>query len=208
MKKLCISIGPEWPLAQAELNRVGFDVEKFTAICEDNRVLSFNKSVYECMRLSEGGPSLLFEDDVMFDPGFSSADLGSVIVGYLPSDFMTLHLGCNILGFDNTQWKMPEYFNPKIAKLHNCYQSHATLYSGECVKYILDNFKFITDEYKTEGCEIFDDWLRRNVLNQARSYVLKTMVAYQRPRKSEIWGVESDYTYCHIHGNKWLKNNL
>jgi hypothetical protein len=207
MKSLCITMGPDWSLAEAEFKRVGIAVERFDAIVQDNRVLAFNKSVYACMKLAEGDDLMLFEDDVVFDEGFDWLKVGFA-QKQLPKDFMTLHLGCNFLGFDNTVWQMPEYFSPHLAKLHNCYMSHATLYSAECVKYIIENFKFVTDEYATEGCEIFDDWLRRHVLPMGRSYVMSPMVAYQRPRKSEIWNVQADYTYCHIYGNKWLKENL
>lgn len=224
MKSLCISIGPEWPLAEAEFKRVGLNVERFDAIVEDNRVLAFNKSVMACMKKaitirSEGNLEdtlsgkdnyketrivddlLLFEDDVVFD-------VNNLPVLATPNGFMTLHLGCNILGMDITKWQMPTAHSQHLAKLHNCFQSHATLYSAECVKFIIDNFPFVTDQYKTEGCLIFDEWLRLNVLNQGRSYVMKPMIAYQRPRHSEIWNRFGDYTYCHIEGNKWLKRNL
>jgi hypothetical protein len=223
MKSLCITMGPDWHLAEAEFKRVGLTVERFDAIVQDNRVLAFNKSVYACMKkahlIENGYPItgsghkelfddlLLFEDDVVFDDGFDWLKVGFA-QKQLPKDFTTLHLGCNFLGFDNTVWQMPEYFSPHLAKLHNCYMSHATLYSAECVKYIIENFKFVTDEYATAGCEIFDDWLRRHVLPMGRSYLMNPMIAYQRPRKSEIWNVQADYTYCHIYGNKWLKENL
>jgi hypothetical protein len=201
MKALCITMGTDWEQAEAEFKRVGLNVERFDAIVEDNRVLAFNKSVYECMKLAEGDDLMLFEDDVCFDtyplPFFD-----------YPEYFMTIHLGGNILGFDTTVWQMPTFYSKNLAKLHNCFQSHATLYSAECVQFILENFKFVTDEYKTEGCMVFDDWLRHNILNQGRSYVLNPMIAYQRPRKSEIWNTWADYTYCHKEGNRWLKQNL
>jgi hypothetical protein len=202
MKALCITMGPDWPVAKAEFERVGLKVEPLQAIVEDNRVLSFNKSVYECMKLAEGDDLLLFEDDVMFD-------LGNVNDYAFPDDALTVHLGCNLIGSDIITWQMPTNGTPAgLARLHNCWQSHATFYSAECVKFILDNFKFVTDEYKTEGCQIFDEWLRVNVLPLGRSYVLNPMIAYQRPRWSEIWNRESDYTGCHKQGNEWLKNNL
>jgi hypothetical protein len=170
------------------------------AIVEDNRVLAFNKSVYKAMQLAEGEDLLLFEDDVTFD--VDKIEIPPV------TDFMTIHLGCNIIGMDSTRWQMPTYFNYYIAKLHNCWQSHATLYSKECVRYILDNFKYVTDEYKTEGCQIFDEWLRVNVLPMGRSYVLKPMIAYQRPRHSELWNKEADYTSVHTRGNHYLMNEI
>ncbi len=200
MKILCINIDSDtesWRLSQEEFNRVGLQVERVSAIVEDNRALAFNKSVYKAMKMAGDNEEslLLFEDDVVFDGRLN----------YLPpSGYMTLHLGCNIIGVDTTVWQMPTPFCGELAKLHNCWQSHATLYSAECVKYIIENFKYVTDEYKVEGCQIFDEWLRVNVLNQGRSYVMKPMIAYQRPRKSEIWNVHADYTGCHLQGNLYL----
>lgn len=195
-------MGPEWSLAEAEFKRVGLQVEPFQAIVEDNRVLAFNKSVYECMKLAEGDDLLLLEDDCVFDC--------DSIPNLFPNEgWMTIHLGCNIIGSDIMRWQMPTNGTPKgFARLHNCWQTHANIYSAECVKYIIDNFKFVTDEYKTEGCQIFDEWLRTNVLSQGRSYVLNPMIAYQRPRFSEIWNREADYTGAHKQGNNWLRENL
>ena len=226
MKSLCINIDSDtesWELSQKEFDRVGLTVERFSATVEDNRVLAFNKSVYRAMEYSvTAGPLqdhigigafkfrgvkrehlLLFEDDVVFD-----TDRFPLNIEKMPPGWMTLHFGCNIIGVTGTEWQMPTHFSPGLAKLHNCWQSHATLYSAECVKFILENFKFVTDEYKTEGCQIFDEWLRVNVLPLGNSYLMKPMIAYQRPRHSAIWNVETDYVGAHKQGNEWLKKNL
>lgn len=209
MTTLCINIdnGPEWAMAKAEFDRVGLQVERFQAIVEDNRVLSFNKSVYECMKLAEGGDLLLFEDDCVFD-----LPATQLLLPMRPPDALTIHLGGNIIGSDNHDLKAihgrPQRYNDYLVKVFAAWQTHAVLYSAECVKYIIDHFKFITDEYKTAGVEIFDDWLTRNVMSQGRSYMLNPMIAYQRPRKSEIWGVQVDNTGTHKQGNLWLKENI
>lgn len=208
MKILCINIDSDtesWALSQAEFDRVGLSVERLSAVVEDNRVLAFNKSVYKAMQAAEGDDLLLFEDDVVFDiHEFMSRTCIEFLISGRPNDFMTLHLGANLIGTNSTVWQMPTSHSKYLAKLHNCWQSHATLYSAECVKFILENFKYVTDEYKTEGCMIFDEWLRTNVLPLGRSYVLKPMIAYQRPRKSEIWDCMTDYTGCHKQGNEYL----
>lgn len=201
MKNLCINIDSDtesWALAQKEFDRVGLTVERVSAIVEDNRPLAFNKSVYKCMQMARGDSLLLFEDDVVF----SCNELPRYQV---PIGFLTLHLGCNIIGTDTMQWQMPTAFTPFLAKLHNCWQSHATLYSAECVQFILDNLR--TDVLDGNNM-IFDEWLRQNVLPMGRSYILNPMIAYQRPRKSEIWNCHADYTGAHSQGNEWLKRNL
>lgn len=211
MKSLCITIGPDWPLAAAEFDRVGLKVDRFDAIVEDNRPLAFNKSVYACMKLAEGDELLLTEDDCMFDSQVNDLDKWiPIICGILPHSALSLHFGGNIFGTDATRWQMPARYNDCLspfAKLYNAWQSHCTYYSPECVQYILNNFDATIMD---ADHMIFDEWLRTHVLNQGRSYLLNPMIAYQRPRVSAIWGGDKicDYTGAHIHGNKWLKQNL
>lgn len=204
MTALCISIGPDWPLAKAEFDRIGIEVDKFQAIVEDNRVLAFNKSVHAALLLMpEGG--WLFEDDVSFT---DTLDPVKAAISKLPSDFNSLSLGSNIIGVTGMVWQMPEYYTEGVAKVWNQWMTHANYYSKQTVEFILSNFPFVTDEYKTEGCMIFDEWFRLNVLTQGKSFLLNPMIAYQRPRHSEIWNVASDYTGAHTQGNEWLKQNL
>lgn len=210
MLAVCINLDSRpdrWASVSNEFLRINLSVERFPAITGDNRCLAFNKSVYECMKLARIETKenslyhnlLLLEDDVVFD--------APIPVILPPENFMTVHLGCNIIGTDTMVWQMPTAYSRTLAKLHNCWQSHCTLYSAECVKYIIENFKYVTDEYEKEGLIIFDEWLRTNVLPMGRSYVLKPMIAYQRPDKSDIWGSDQDYTSCHKRGNDWLKMN-
>jgi hypothetical protein len=200
MTILCINLDSRpdrWAQASEEFKRVGLTVERFPAITGDNRPLAFNQSVYACMKIAKerGGDLLLLEDDVVFD-GMRHIDLRE-----LPEGFMTVHLGANIIGSDTTAWQMPTYYSVRFAKLHNCYQSHATIYSKECVDFILDNMR---TDIMDEDNNIFDDWLRRKVLCQGRSYVMRPMVAYQRPSQSDIWSMWADYTGCHKQGNEYL----
>lgn len=192
-------------LTEAELTRVGIKAERVPAITGDNRPLAFNKSVYKAMKMAEGQQLLLMEDDVMFtvDTFNELAEGDCFLWPPLPSDYMTLHLGANIIGTDQTVWQMPTKANHiDIARLWNCWQSHATLYSAECVKFILDN---MNPNVINEDQHIFDDWLRTTVLPMGRSYVMKPMIAYQRPRFSAIWQRDSDYTGCFKQGNEYLK---
>lgn len=185
--------------AEAEFQRVGLTVERVAAIGGENPMLAFNQSVYKAMELARGEDLLLFEDDVVFDGNFYNnlEGFGTALLE-LPENAMTMHLGCNFMG----SWEMPKHYNWRLAILPNCFQSHATYYSTECVQFILDNMR---TDIMDEDNNIFDDWLRRKVLNQGRSYVMKPMVAYQRPSITNIWGgIWSDYTSCHRDGNKYL----
>lgn len=183
--------------AEAEFKRIGLHVERVEAISGDNPALAFNQSVLKAMEIAKGEDLLLFEDDVLFDD--------SVMIYMPPDGWLTVHLGCNIFGADTTVWKMPTPCNDHFANLHNAWQSHATLYSAECVEFILNNFD--SNRLDADNC-IFDEWLRKNVLPIGRSYVMKPMIAYQRPGISDIWGgQQTDYTGAHTRGNEWLKLN-
>lgn len=228
MKILCINLDSRpdrWELAQQEFDRAGLQVERFPGVVNDNPVLGFNKAVYGAMEQAikmvhpfqdknqKLVPSyedlLLFEDDVILTDRLPTL-FGNHVWMYhyldLPGDYLTLHLGANLIGTDSMEWQMPTKHSDRIAKIHNAWQSHATLYSAECVKYIIENFPYWKDEYQKEGCQIFDEWLRLNVLPMGRSYVLKPMIAYQRPDFSNIWNSAQDYTSCHTRGNQYLNS--
>lgn len=199
MKALCINIDERtdrWEQASHEFTRWGLNVQRVSAIVGDNRPLAFNQSVYKCMNMAKGDDLLLFEDDVVIE--------APIKINW-PGDYLTIHLGANIIGMDTTDWQMPTYHCPSMAKLYNCWQSHATIYSKEAVDFILKN---LDPTVLDEDNNIFDDWLRRKVLHQGRSYVLRPMIAYQRPSRSDIWNCESDYTGCHKQGNEYLLNKL
>jgi hypothetical protein len=196
MKVLCINLPSRFDRrlqAEDEFKRVGLSVEFIDAISGENRPMAFNQSVIKAMKMADGQDLLLFEDDVVFDKP----------IPYLapPENYMTLHLGANIVGTDIKNWVMPTYYSPFLAKLHNCWQSHATLYSAECVAYILSNFR---DDILTAENPIFDEWVRMNILPLGRSYVMKPMIAYQRDSFSDIWQHQAQYKHYHIEGNKYL----
>lgn len=203
MKAYCINIdnAAEWQLAKEQFDLIGIEVERFPAIVEDNRVLAFNKSVRAALELMPDG-GWLFEDDVVFDGSLN--DVRSAIAK-LPTGFNTFHLGLNIIGTDTMEWKMPDFYSQGVVKVFNGWQTHANYYSKEVVEYILNHFPFYTDDYKTEGCEIFDDWLRRHVLSDGNSYLINPMIAWQRPRHSDIWNRHADYSGAHLQGNEYLK---
>lgn len=200
MIKLCLNLyerPDRWAQAQAEFKRVGLTgVERLLGISGPNGPLAFNQSVYKCMVYAQetapGENLLLFEDDVVFETW------GGVFE--MPENFMTVQLGCNIIGPGD--WQMPTPYSQTLAVVHNSWQSHATIYSPECIDYIIARLRI--DSIR-EGQLIFDDWMRTTILPMGRSYVCKPMIAYQRPNYSNIWHREADYTGVHIEGNKYLK---
>jgi GR25 family glycosyltransferase involved in LPS biosynthesis len=199
-------------LAQAteELSRVGIEFERFEAFTPDqaggNRPLAFNKSQYYCIKkaVEEGHERFaVFEDDVAFTD--MTGGIITDAINQIPEDFDLAHLGCNIIGMSTTEWTMPQKISERIALLHNCWQTHAIIWSKQGAESFLDLFPFYKDEYAVEGLMIFDEWLRQNVYPLEKSFVMRPMVAYQRPDFSDLNQAQSDYTSCFELGNKYLR---
>lgn len=192
--------------ATKELAKVGIEAERFEAYTGDNRCLAFNKSQYYCIKkaVEEGHERFaIFEDDVAFVDG--AKEMIHRVLTQLNPDFCLLHLGCNIIGMSTTVWKMPNWHTDRLAVLYNCWQTHAIIWNIDGARKFLKEFKYYTDEYEKEGLVIFDEWLRVNMYPTEPSFVMRPMVAYQRPDTSDIWGGQhSDYTSCFHEGNKYL----
>lgn len=188
-----------------ELHKAGIEFERFEAISGDNKPLAFNKSQYFCIKKAvEAGHErfAIFEDDVAFTDKWHL--IGSAI-NELPENWGLLHLGCNLIGMDTTVWQMPTKYSEHLAILHNAWQTQAIVWNAKMASHVLKSFPYWTDEYEKEGLTILDEWLRTNIYQMNNSYVMRPMVAYQRPDTSDIWGgVHTDYTSCFERGNKYL----
>lgn len=188
--------------ATQEFARIGCPAEFITGSTSDNPILGFNKTYRRAFEIG-GNPLVIFEDDVVFD--IDNWQYIAQRIAAMPEGWMTLHLGCNIIGVDTTAWQMPTHYAPGLARLHNAWQTHANVYSKACVEFVLREFPYWEDKYLAEGCYAFDEWLRTTVMPLGHSYVLNPMIAYQRPSHSDVWNVQADYTGCHKQGNEYLR---
>lgn len=172
-------------------------VERIDCIPHENKFLSFNHSNYNTIKkgYETGEPFCIFESDVVFDERYKHIEEA---FKQLPEDWDILYLGCNFIGSDLTTWRMPERYSAHLHRLYNAWQSHAIVYSNKGAKFVLDNFK--PDEFP-----VLDEWIRVNMMQDKQVFVLNPMSVYQRPNFSGLWGLDVDYTYCHFHGNKLLK---
>ena len=185
-----------WNDSLIQFAKVGLEVERFECIPHENRFLSFNHTMIALVKkgYETGQPFGIFEDDVALD------DLKRTEEGFseLPEDWDLWYWGANIFGVDTTVWQMPDRVTKYLHRLHNAWQSHAIIYSNKAAKWIIENFD-------PETFPVYDEWLRINVMSKGNVYLQTPMVAYQRPVWSDLWEVNADYTYCHLHGNKILK---
>lgn len=197
--------------ATQELAEIGIEPERFEAYTADqaggNRPLAFNKSQYYCIKKAvDAGHErfAVFEDDVAFIEG--AHEHFEMALQELPDCFGLMHMGCNIIGMSTTEWQMPEKIEAFdfIAELHNCWQTHAIVWNKWFAEAFLKMFPYHSDDYAKEGLMIFDEFLRQKMYSITDCYVMKPMIAYQRPDFSDLNQANSDYTSCFELGNKYL----
>lgn len=173
-KIFCINLDARedrWQECLVEFDKVGMKVERFSALP------SINQSMYACLiKCLKYPSSLILEDDVTFK---NKGHLEYAFRG-LPKDWDLVSLGSTLISPHNKK------VNKHLYVYENGWATHAVGYSRKMVQWVLDN-------YDTSG-EIYDEWLRKNVLPQFKCYIVKPMVAYQRPSFSDIRNRFADYT--------------
>lgn len=179
-RRVCLTLGPDWPLACEEFERVGLDhVWRFDALPDIGPHQSFNRSTRRILSdfAMSGSDTLLFlEDDVVF------RDLGHLesALSELPADWDIVYLGANLL---NGQ---PERYSEHLFRVKSAWTTHAIGYNKKVIPFLLDN-------QPDANAEMFDNALSR-WLPDLQAFVVAPMVAYQRFHKSTIWQTTEDYT--------------
>lgn len=180
-----------WQKCLVEFSRIELEVERFSAFSGESPHLAFNKSQHTVLKKmvdEKAERMLILEDDVMFK------GLGHLTDAFneLPEDWDVLYLGANVNG------TLLERHSDHLYKIKNSFTTHAVGYSFKMAKWIVENFN--PDQFP-----IYDEWLRVNVQEQFKCFLVSPMVAWQRPDHSDIWGHHADYTRCFIEGDKLLK---
>lgn len=175
----CLTMGgTEQVAAQQEFSRVGLYVEWFKAIPSIGPHQSFNISTKAILQkfYDSGAHSLLFLED---DCAFKNLETLWPALQEVPADWDILYMGCNI------QSDAVRITN-RIYKITAAWTTHCIAYTRPVVRFILEN-------QPGESEQMYDNWLS-SVLPQFNAYVVKPMVAIQRPRYSKIWNKHVDYT--------------
>lgn len=199
-KTYCINIDERTDRWFGTLRRCGlegFVPERYDAVIEDNRVLAFNKSQLEVIRLAYfqcKGNVLILEDDCVFK---NTMHL-HYAMNELPEDWEILFLGANIIGSDTLPFTQPVRHSSHLFLLTDCWQTHAVAYSQRGLSHIVNSFK-------PDNGYIYDEWLRQYVLPRGKSFIIAPQIAYQEAGHSDIWNVHADYTSLFERGNKLLK---
>lgn len=175
-KIYCINLDARtdrWEECEAEFNRIGWSVDRFPGSEK-----SFNHAQFECLKAClEYESSLILEDDCEFK---EMAHLPNALSA-LPSDWDIVFLGATLLS------EHDEKLNPNLYRYKNGWATQAVGYSQKMVQWLVKNFDPMNGT-------IYDEWLRVNVLNQFKCYIVYPMVVYQRPSFSDIRKLFVDYT--------------
>jgi hypothetical protein len=190
-RKVCLTLGgPEWPIAQAEFERVGLDgVLRFDALPIDEKEIlgphqSFNGSVRKILieALDADTHNLLFlEDDCTFRP----LDHLEAALSELPVDWDIIYLGANLICW-NSDEPQPVRYSEHLFRIGAAWTTHAIGFNRRVIPFILENQPGLSDQ-------MIDNWISSQ-LPELNAYCVAPMVAYQRPRVSAIWQRFDDYT--------------
>jgi hypothetical protein len=158
--------------ALKEMHRNSFSGEVVYAVEHDDARTSFNLSMQKIMN-SNNGVLLLFEDDVEIRDlsHFENA------ISQLPSDWELCYLGANLV--DHI-----EKYSENLYKTFGAWTTHAVMYN---------NPKELCKGY-TDTSIMFDDWLKTWIHPRGNTYIIKPMIAWQKPHQSDLWNGYVDYT--------------
>lgn len=162
---------------QKEFNEQGIEVERFSAIVNEDRFLSFNLSQQAILKsITEN--TLVFEDDVKF-----VNDKLSDVLSTAPDGWDMLYLSGHVL----QPLKHKQYHWWRCKYTHT---THSVIYTPKAAKYILSRF----DPIKSG---VYDDFLLREIQPNLNTYICKPFITTQRPGYSDLWQTETDYGILH-----------
>ena len=176
MKVICLNLDhrvDRWASAQKEFAEQNLTVERFSAIENDDKFLSFNLSQHAILK-SITETTLVFEDDVYF-----VSDKLEEVLKYAPKDFDVLYLSGHVqagLRRVNEYWW----------RCRSTHTTHSVIYTAKAAKYIYDRYNPHTDG-------IYDDYLFRVIQPTLRCYICKPFITAQKPGYSDLWQRETDY---------------
>lgn len=158
--------------ALKEMHKIGLSGQVVYATEHQDAKTSFNLSMQKIMH-STSGVLLLFEDDVEIKDftHFNEA------VSQLPSDWELCYLGANLIA------PIEKYSN-NLYKTFGAWTTHAVMYN---------NPKELCKGYSDTSI-MFDDWLKTWIHPRGNTYIIKPMIAWQKPHNSNLWGHYANYT--------------
>ena len=180
MKAVCLSLASRndrWELAKKEFKQQGIEVERFYAIENADRFLSFNLSMQAILKTIKEN-TIVFEDDVKF-----VNDMLKHIILTAPQDWDMLYLSGHVL-------QPLKHVQDHWWRCKHTHTTHSVIYTPQAAKYILERF----DPMKSG---IYDDFLLREIQPKLKVYICRPFVTTQRAGFSDLWQTDTDYGILH-----------
>jgi len=206
-----------YALASKQLDQICSQYTTIRPVPNENPKVSFNETCLGIMKGVVHANEELVEDDIpsegirtiaVFEDDFelkydaeTCKQIISICMSHLafvyeqPTpcvEWDILYLGANLLD------GVPEFKCASVFQIFKAWTTHAVIYNIRAINYIARNYKDTT--------EMFDAWLSKQIeAGELNAFITSPMVAWQRPDKSDIWGVDADYTQCFIESEKKLR---
>lgn len=158
-----------------ELENQLIKFERFSAIKNEIGYKGYNESIKGIFeKYSSVENLLIIEDDCYFEGYFYQN-----VLDELPDDYDGFWLGSNLQDIHDKR------YSDNLSILENGWNTHAALFSRRFRSWCLEHW---------DGELVFDEWVRVHALPVKKCYVLRPMIAFQRPSNSDIIGGYADYS--------------
>ena len=172
-------------LVKAEMDKMGFEFERFAALDPYPNSGPWIGSSYSHTEMLRGVDGLLLacEDDVIFEEG--ALEIFNKAFAQLPEDWDMFYLGGNV--------KLPatRYSENLFSITGGVHCTHAILYSENARNYVLDNFNALAKG--DIAITYYDHWLFCHGQAALKCFMCYPVIAYQRPNYSGPRGGFMDY---------------
>lgn len=192
-KAICINLDrrtDRWETAKQEFASWGIEVERFSAIEDENPMKGIHLSYRKIFRENAGKQILVLEDDVHFTMPYNQA---LWVWARLPKGFDMLYLGGNAT-------EKLEFISPYIYKAKGVVTTHAILYSKRMTQWLADNMDVpeVVDRTNT-----IDVWFAHTLQHQFKAYIAYPQIAEQRFGYSDICKIDINYKYFNQRAKKY-----
>jgi GR25 family glycosyltransferase involved in LPS biosynthesis len=184
-KAICINLDhrtDRWELAQKEFETFGIEVERFSAITDENPMKGIHMSYQKIFQKYAGRQILVLEDDVHFTRSYPA-----LLEAYsdLPDDWYMLYLGGNAT---QTLKRAGNW----LYQAKGVVTTHAILYSAEMTAWLAENMEIpdVVDRANT-----IDVWFAQKIQHQFPAYIVYPQIAEQRFGYSDICKMDISYRY-------------
>jgi GR25 family glycosyltransferase involved in LPS biosynthesis len=184
-KAICINLDhrtDRWEASQKEFSSFDIEVERFSAIANDNPMKGIHQSYQKIFQDNTGKNLLVMEDDVHFIRPYIALQQAH---DDLPKGWDMLYLG------GNATRKLTRA-GTWLYKAEGVVTTHAILYSGKMVSWLADNMEIpeVVDRTNT-----IDVWFANTLQKKFNCYIVYPQIAEQRFGYSDICGMDINYKY-------------